>query len=429
MTVPEAGALTVPAPRGSGLAASSMWLLIAKGLQMGGGFVFWVLAARNASVETVGLAAASISAVMLCTQLGILGTGSAVIIELSRGEPVKQVLDAAFTVLTLAALAASLAYLGVVRMVGLDTLSAPTLAFATVFVSACCLGTAVICIDQASIALHHAGGAAPRYAAGAVAALTTAVTVSVRVQEMSLTVLLICWTVGSAATVLVGLAQLRAWTGYGFTPELHPPRVRRILRVGVPNQLLTASERLTPVLVPIILAHAASPTTTAYWYPAWMMAWVAFNAPISVGMVQFNDIARDPRRAFRVVRHGVGWSLGLGGSVSVAVALAAHPLLSLLGEAYADASVTALRILLIGLVPFTVLQAYNALCRGIDRTAEAIGLGAVLMVLVAVGAAVVGPRGTSAVALMWVGCTTLAACWAGYRLRSHLTSRSEERGR
>lgn len=428
MTVPEVGAVAL-VPRRSGLAASSVWLLLAKGLQMGGGFVFWVLAARNASVETVGLAAASISAVMLCTQLGILGTGSAVIISLSRGESIKHVLDTAFTVLTIAALVASLGYVGVVHALGSENLSVPTTTFMAVFVLAACLGTAVICIDQASIALHHAGGAAPRYAAGAVAALVTAVAATVRVETMTLTLLMVCWTVGSAVTVLVGMAQLRSWTGYVFAPALHPRRVGRVLRIGVPNQLLTASERVTPVLIPVILTHAASPTTTAYWYPAWMMAWVAFNAPISVGMVQFNDIARDRGRARHVVRQGIGWSLALGGAVSLVAAVGAQPILSLLGDGYADASVTGLRVLLIGLVPFTVLQAYNALCRGINRTSEAIVLGAVLMTLVSVGTAVVGARGTTAVATMWVGCTALAACWAAYRLRCHLTSRREEQVR
>jgi O-antigen/teichoic acid export membrane protein len=428
MTVAGAGsALAAVLPRRGALGLRSMWLLVAKGLQMGGGFLFWVVAARNASVESVGIAAACVSGIMLCTQLGVLGTGSAVIIGLGEGEDVEDVLDTAFSVLGVAALSASAGYLVLVRGWGSEALvSAYSAGFVAVFVVATAVGTLVICIDQASLALHHAGGAAPRYAAGGVAAVLVAVVLSLRPGELTAAQLVASWSVGGAVAAGIGIGQLRAWAGYRYTPRLRLRRVAWVLRVGVPNQLLTATERVTPVLVPILLTHAASPTTTAYWYPAWMMAWVAFNAPISVGMVQFNDIVRHPARARRVVRQGAVWSLALGAPLSLVLATGAGPLLSLLGEGYADASVSTLRILLLGLLPFTVLQAYNALCRGIGRTGEAVALGLVLMAAVATGTVVAGERGATTVAVMWVGVSAAAAAVAAWRLRRHLALAAPE---
>lgn len=408
---------------------SSVWLVVAKFLQMGAGFLFWVVAARGATVDTVGVTAACVSGVMLCTQLGVLGTGSAVIIALGRGEVAKEVLDTAFTVLGVASVLAASGYLGLTATVGSEALSTTqTLGFALLFTAGVLVGTLVICLDQASIALHHAGGAATRYGAGGLAALATALVMSSRDSSLSATVLLGCWTMGSVVAVLVGLLQLRRWVGYRYSPGIHLRKVLWVLRVGVPNQLLTATERLSPVLVPIVLTHFASPTTTAYWYPAWMMAWLAFNVPISVGLVQFNDIVKHPERARTVVRHGVVWSLVLGGSVSLVAAVGAETLLSILGEEYAAASTTALRLLLIGLVPFTVLQAYNALCRGVGRTGEAIALGLGLMVAVAVGTAVVGDRGPDAVAVLWLATSGVAALWALWRLRVNMrrVRRAEE---
>ncbi|MGN6577430.1 MAG: lipopolysaccharide biosynthesis protein [Nocardioides sp.] len=422
MTVTGAGsALAAVLPHRGALGVRSVWLLVAKGLQMGGGFLFWVVAARNASVESVGIAAACVSAIMLCTQLGVLGTGSAVIIGIGEGEDVKEVLDTALSVLGAAALVASLGYLGLVRSWGSEALASTyTPGFVVVFVAATCLGTLVICIDQASLALHHAGGAAPRYAAGGVAAVVVAVLFSLPPGDLTASQLVACWAVGGAVAAGIGLVQLRIWVGYRYMPRLRLRRVLWVLRVGVPNQLLTATERVTPVLVPILLTHTASPTTTAYWYPAWMMAWVAFNAPISVGMVQFNDIVRHPARAGKVVRQGVVWSLALGVPLSLVIAAGAGTLLSLLGDGYADASETALRILLLGLLPFTVLQAYNALCRGVGRTGEAVALGVGLMAAVAVGTVLAGERGSTSVAIMWVGVSASAAALAGWRLRRHL---------
>ena len=75
---------------------SSLGLVVAKAAQTGAGFAFWVVAARATSDREVGLTMAAVSAVMICTQLAVLGAGSAVIVSVGRGEPPARVLDAAF---------------------------------------------------------------------------------------------------------------------------------------------------------------------------------------------------------------------------------------------------------------------------------------------------------------------------------------------
>ena len=46
--------------------------------------------------------------------------------------------------------------------------------------------------------------------------------------------------------------------------------------------------------MPILVAHLVSLEATAYWYPAWMMAWVAYSTPVLVGLVQFAEGVKDP---------------------------------------------------------------------------------------------------------------------------------------
>lgn len=399
------------------LRASSLWLLIGKAFQMGAGFLFWIVAARAATVTDVGVAAATVSAVLMCTQIGVLGAGSAVIVALGRGEPRRQTLDTAFTLVTVAAAVTAVGYLAVSSLSGSEALADTHRGmFPLLFLAAAVFGTVIICQDQVSIALHHTEGAATRYAVGGI--LTLAVVLpAASMFRLSSTALVACWSVGSVAAVLVGIVQLHRWTGYHYRPSLHRDRLRRMTRVGFSNQMLTLTERLPPALIPIVLAHFASPTATAYWYPAWMMAWAAFTAPISVGMVQFADLVREPERAREIVKSGVVWSLLLGGALVLVLVAGADIFLSLLGDGYAAASVNALRILALGLVPFVVIQAYNAQCRAISRTAEATALGLLVMVAVSVGTAVLADHGTTAIALLWVGCTGAAALWAGIRLR------------
>jgi O-antigen/teichoic acid export membrane protein len=397
--------------------ASSTWLLMGKAFQMGAGFLFWIVAARAATVGDVGVAAATVSAVMVCTQLGVLGTGSAVIVALGRGEPVRETLDTAFTLVTLAAAITSSVYLTATWITDSQAVEGTNVGvFVLLFLVAAVFGTVMICQDQVSIAVRHAEGAATRYACGGV--LTLAITLLASTAwELSATALFACWSVGSVVAAFVGVIQLRRWIGYRYRPSIHVGRLRGLARLGLPNQLLTLSERLPPAVIPLVLAHFGSPTATAYWYPAWMMAWAAFTAPISVGMVQFADLVREPGRSREIIRSGVVWSLLLGGSLCLVLVGGADLLLSLLGKEYAAASATALRILAVGLIPFVVLQAYNAQCRASGRTSEATVLGAFVLVALSVGTALLADRGATAIALLWVGCTGVAAVWACVRLR------------
>jgi O-antigen/teichoic acid export membrane protein len=422
----NAGTAETLTPGGARLSlpARSVWLVCAKGVQMGGGFLFWIVAARSASVPDVGLAVATVSAVMLCTQLGILGVGSAAIIALGRGRPVRQVLDSSFTVVVAASLLGGAAYLAVTSAGG-SPAAATGLLFVLLFLVAAAAGTCVIYLDQISIALHHTEGAALRYALGSTLALTAVSALALAPGRADPFELVAAWTLGSVVAVAVGVVQLRRWEGYRYRPSLSRRPAWMLVRTGVPNQMLTLTERLSPVLVPLILAHVVSPTQAAYWYPAWMMVWAAFTAPISVGMVQFADIVRRPQDARRIVLVGLKWSLLLGGGLCLVLVVAATPLLGLLGGAYADASAGALRVLTLGLVPFVVVQAYNAYCRATGRTREATLLGLSLLVVVSVGTAAVGSHGPLAVAVVWVSATALASVFAGTRLLSVL-HRTEE---
>jgi O-antigen/teichoic acid export membrane protein len=397
------------------LPVRSVWLVFAKGVQMGGGFLFWIVAARSASVPDVGLAVATVSAVMLCTQLGILGVGSAAIIALGGGRPVRQVLDSSFSVVVAGSLVGGAGYLAVARLGGSPAAGSGAV-YLLLFLVAAAAGTCVICLDQISIALHHTEGATLRYGVGSVLSLTAVSVLALAPGRADPLELVAAWTLGAVGSVLVGLFQLRRWAGYRFRPSLSARPAWLLVRTGVPNQLLTLTERLSPVLVPLILAHVVSPTQAAYWYPAWMMVWAAFTAPISVGMVQFADIVRRPEDTARIVWVGLKWSLLLGGALCAVLVAGAEPLLGLLGGAYADASAGALRVLTLGLVPFVVLQAYNAYCRATARTREATLVGLCLLTAVSAGTATMGERGPLAVAVVWVAATTLASVFAGTRL-------------
>ncbi|WP_426989067.1 lipopolysaccharide biosynthesis protein [Pseudarthrobacter sp. Y6] len=394
---------------------SSLGLVLGKAAQTGAGFAFWVVAARATSDREVGLTTAAVSAVMICTQLAVLGAGSAVIVSVGRGEPPSRVLDAAFAIVGVAGTGLALGYLVLQSAVAPDTASASVLFWLT-FLVAAVTGTLVIVLDQALVALGRGASATLRYALGGGVSLGAAALVAWRAHGASADVLMVCWTLGTTVACVVGAVQLRRLVGYRPRPSLRLARGRPLLAVGLPNQLLTLTERAPGLLLPLLLAHTVAPEAAAYWYPAWMMAWAAYTAPMLIGIVQFSEGVRDPDRLVSTTWAGLRWSLAVGGLAAVILVVLARPLLSLLGERYADSSADALRLLAAGLVGYAVLQAYNAVCRARGRYAEAIVVGVTLGTALCVSALSVADRGATAMALAWLVVLSIGAAGVGLRL-------------
>jgi O-antigen/teichoic acid export membrane protein len=420
----ETAVTDAPTVRHSAL-HSSLGLVAGKAAQTGAGFAFWVVAAHATSDREVGLTTAAVSAVMICTQLAVLGAGSAVIVAVGRGEPPARVLDAAFAIVGVAGTVLALGYLVLQSAVTPDTGPASVLFWLT-FLVAAVTGTLVIVLDQALVALGHGATASLRYALGGAVAFGAAAIVAWQAHGASADVLLACWTLGATVACVVGAVQLRRLVGYRPRPSLRPARGRPLLAMGLPHQLLTLSERAPGLVLPLLLAHMVAPEAAAYWYPAWMMAWAAYTAPTLMGIVQFSEGVRDANRLVSTTWASLRWSLAVGGLAAVVLVVFAHPLLSLLGERYADASSGALRWLAAGLVPYAVLQAYNAVCRARGLYAEAIVVGVTLGVALCASALSAADRGASAMALAWLVVLSIGAAAAGLRLVAVLRHVTQE---
>lgn len=414
MTVSDAATFTEPR---RSISWSSALLVAGKGFQMGSGFLFWIIAARTTSVADMGTVAASVSAVILCTQIALLGIGASMIVAIGRGEHPGRVLDTGFTVVALTSTVVALGYLAVSSLIGGEvSLAQTSWPFATAFVAAAVAGTVLICLDQAGIALGRPSGTVVRYFLGGLATLLAVSALAWGWGGLDAVAVFGAWALGSGVVCVVGALQLRRWIGYRFRGRVHLGQLRTHVGVGLPNHLLTLTERLPALLVPLLVAHLVSPEATAYWYPAWMLAWVAYTIPIQVGLVQFSEGVRRPGALRETVRRGFLWGLLLGGATALALAVLAHPLLRLIGADYADASTTALRVLAVGIVPFAVWQAYNARCRATSQVGEGVLAGLVLAALICTTTALAAPHGSTALAVAWVGSSSLGAAWAGYRL-------------
>lgn len=418
MTKAPDGALT---GRALAMLPNSLALVGSKAGTMALGFLFWLIAARLFAPSEVGLAAAIVAAMMLCTQIALVGLGSALIALLPRELAGPQtLLDCAFTLATGLAVATGLGFLAIAALAlgELHVVAASPL-YAILFMLATVTGTLGILLDQLSTSLRRGDHALVRGIAFGLAAIAS-LAVAAKLGAGGSAALLMPWVVAGGLAVTIGIVQVRRSLG-GYVPRamVTRARARRLLATGVPNYALTLAERAPGLVLPVVVIELLSPEANAAWYAAWMMAWVVFIVPIQVGMTLFAEISHERGSLASATRHAVRTALLVGLPVAGALALLAQPMLALLGEEYAAAGVSPLRILLIGLLPLIFVQVYYASCRGTGRLREAIG-AAWLTGLAAVGAAALAgsQAGLEAMAVAWVIVQTLSAAFAVVRLRA-----------
>jgi len=394
---------------------SALALIAAKVATMGFGFLAWIVAARLSPPADVGIASAAVSAVTLCAQFALVGVGAAVITLGPRyAETPGRLLDTALSVVSLSALAVGAAFLvlaGAVlqelRVLAVDPI------YAALFLTLALGGTLGVLFDQASTARRRGDQALVRGVAAGLATLATLVVLGTGAGSRGI---FAAWVVGAGVvTAALGLwTMTRAIPGYRPSLSLERPLASQLVRVGFPNYLLTLTERAPGFVLPIVVTELLSPAENAAWYAAWMMAWVVFIVPIQVGMTSFAEVAAAPAASRSILRNGIATSLAVGVAGALVLAVLADPILGLLGPAYAATGVDPLRILLVGVVPMTIAQAYFSLRRAEHRLGGAIALGTVSSLASIVGPAIAGTvSGLDAMALTWLAAQCVTAAVAG----------------
>lgn len=410
-----------PLPLSMGL--SSLGLITAKVASLALGFVFWFMAARRFPPATVGLAAAVVSAMMFCVQLALVGVNAAFIsvFPAQRRQPVALLNTSLSVVGGTATLMAGMFLVAGSLLLSELGVVASTPAFAALFVGLTVLGTIGVLLDHVSMAFGRGDQALTRNVLFGVIALCPMPLLGSGASAAHLVSL---WAAGGLAALLLGMAQLaKSTNGYRFAPRAEASLARRLVRIGLPNYALTLTERVPQLLLPVLVTELLSPEANAYWYAAWMMAWVAYIVPMSVGTALFAEIAHRPHAAAEAIRRAIRSSFLFGLPAAGALAIGAPLGLSLLGSDYAVTGATPLRILLVGILPVTFIQAYFAICRARASLNEAIITGAIAAVLGVVGTALAGnTSGLVGMALAWVGAQSVVGVWCAFRVRVRLAT-------
>jgi len=365
------------------------------------GFAYWWLAARRFPAQAVGLASASISAMLLLGTLGALGFGTLLIRELPRRRD--QAFPFVLAALTVTAAAGAVlggAFACIVPLFSMEFAPLSASPWAVIlFATGVGLTSATIVLDQALLGILRGGKQFWRNALFSATKLLALAAIGFWSADRQALAIYATWILGNAlslAWVALGtLSARRNWRAY-------VPRVRVLWsfrRAALGHHVLNLALQGTSFATPLIVTALVSATANAYFYAAWMMAGFVYAGPMALAVSLYAVGSNAPEAVAQRMRFTFGLAL-LGGVVAnVVVFVATDPLLRLFGADYAENAGTALRLLGLGVFPVIIKDNYVTLRRIEGRVRGAAGLVAIGGLLelgcAALGAALGGVQGVA----------------------------------
>ena len=409
--------------------ANSLALISGRFASSGLGFLTWLVTARLYAASEVGLASGLVSAMMLLVQFALLGIGAAYITRYTaHQERPARLLNTAMTIVSAVALLACGVFIVIAAWFFRElNIVAVQPAYGLLFSAMVLFGTLNTLMDNFSIAQRRSDQVLARNVLFGVTAITFISFLALLLPGRTSLLIISSWVLAGLAACVLGAVQLwRSLSGYIFRPSLEKGIAAELIKSGLPNYLLTLSERAPNWVLPILVTELLSPADNARWYAVWMMAWVVFQIPISIGQNLFADITRQPDKMDRAIAYSRRSSLVLGSLAALGVLLLAPFMLGLMGSEYAAQGVLPLRILSLAVFPVIFIQAYYAVCRGTGRLREATLTGLTSGLLSTIAAAAVGlSYGIAGMAAAWLITQVFAGIWALWRTRTLIISLRE----
>ena len=357
-------------------------LLLNSGVTSLIGVAYWTLAARLTSPEVVGLNAALISAMMALATLSHLGLEGALGGFLPRaGAATGGLVKRAYALAAVLALAFATAFVvAAPRLSGqLRDLQRPGVA--ALFVAAVLAWSLFALQDSVLTGLGRAVWVPLENILYSAVKLVLVLALAASLGGYGI---LVSWIVPAAlAVVPVSLAVFQIFIpahleAYGTEPARGTHLFRRYVAGDGLGMLLA---QMNSVLLPILVMEQAGAATAGHFYIPWMLTQSLDLVAVNVGMSLTVQGARTQDQLPSMFRRVLLRTLALMGLLVAGAIVAAPLVLSLFGAGYANASVEAFRLLLLGLLFRVVITLAICAARAERRPSVVVVLQAGLTVL------------------------------------------------
>lgn len=373
-------------------------LVLATAINSATGFIFWLFAARLFPESAVGLAGAAVSAMLLLSQMSVLGLGTTLAGVLHR-EP--RAGSLAVTALLAAGGVGSI--LGLLFAVASPALSeelAPIGAdpvVVLVFAAGVGLTALSAVFDQVLVAVLRSSYQLLRnvvFSFGRLGLIVLVAAFAVAPQGM---IVYGAWVAATAGSLVV-LAVLPRHTRQ--IREIRPLEWGRLSGMAfsaLSHHVLNLSRSSSIWLLPILVTAILSREANAAFYMALLIANFIALVGTSATFTLYVVGARTPDQLWRQMRFTMGISTAAALSGTLVVAVAGEPILRIFGASYAAAAFPTIIVLAASTIPLVIKDHWIALQRLRGSVGGAAGIGVITLgaelVAAVVGAVMAGLLG------------------------------------
>lgn len=386
-------------------------LILSSTATSGLGLLYWVLAARAYSAETVGLNSAILSAMLFLSAVAQLNLGSVML----RFVPLAGGATRRLVALTYVASIVATIALAAVFVLGIDLWS-PTLRVLnqdTQLLAWFLLATMAWCIftlqDSVLTALRRTLWVPVENTIFAIAKIGLLMALAVSFPKQGI---FASWTI----PVLAALVPVNLFIFWRAIPQhvrdtagrAVPLDARRLIRFASGNYVGSIFFQASATLLPILVADRAGATANAYFYLPWTITsslqMIALNMSTSFTVEASHDEGKLAWYCSRVLAHNLRMLLPL---VAVLV-LGAPWVLGLFGANYAAQGTDVLRLLALSVIPYSMTALYVALARVQNRVNRIALVHAVrCLAVLALSYWVLPYLNITGVGWIWLGTETL----------------------
>ncbi len=318
------------------------------------GFVFWTLSARLYSPAQVGLASATVAAVILLSRLSTLGFGYGLIRFLSgAGERTKPLINSCFTIAGLVSLTASLIFLSGLKIWSPALLYLRHPGLAVFFVSLILAYTLFLLTEQVFIAGRQTKFVLFKNSTAGVAKIALAV---VLVATFSSFGILFSWGLAILAALAIVLLWFlpRMYSGYAPIPTVNRGMLNDIIHFSLGNYVAELLWLAPLMLFPLLVINTLGAEMNAYFYIPWVIGQMVFAIPIAISYSLFAEGSYDEWSLRSNTQKAAKLCLMILVPVVIALFVLSDRLLLLFGSSYSENGAALLRILALSTFPLAI---------------------------------------------------------------------------
>jgi len=376
------------------------------------GFVYWWIAARHFSPEAIGIASASISAMMLLGSICVLGLGTLLITELPRqpGQEASLISTALIVVSGAGAIVGIVfALIAPSFIMGFHPLRADGMNV-LIFAVGVSLNAVTLVLDQALIGILRGGLQLWRNTLFALIKLVTLFLVGTWLSNDIGVAIYATWAISNVVSILVLVVPIVLKKG--ITKE-YLPQWGLLHKLGIAaaqHHLLNLTLQFPTQVLPIVVTALLSAQMNAWFYVSWMLVSFVFIIPGALTTVLHAMNAAQSSSLAHKARVTMGLAVLTAILTNVVLQFGAQQVLSLFGSSYAENAAWCLRILALAAFPLIIKNHYISICRIQDRVGGAmlsILPGGILEVVAAMIGAHLG--GLSGLSFGWVVAIAIEA--------------------